>query len=95
MINLPNLEAKEDHRELAYHLKGIVEASEVIRDQIELLDRTINSELEVAADAMGRLQAELYTHLTYHLKQLRRPFLKLSHSLSKELDENTSTDEVP
>jgi hypothetical protein len=92
---VPNLENRNDIRDFVYHLKGVIEAAEVIHTQMELLDQSINSDLEIATDVMGRLRAELYTHLTYHLKELKRPFLELSHSLSKALDENTSTNEVP
>lgn len=87
MTNLPNLEAKIELEELVFHLKGILEAAEVVRIQIELLDKSIDNDLERATDVLGRLRAELYTHLPYHLKELRKPFLKLSHSLYGELEE--------
>lgn len=90
---VPNLEARKELEEFVYHLKGTIEAAEIIHAQMELLDRSINSDLEAATDVMGRLRAELYTHLTYHLKELKRPFLSLSHSLSQELEKGSSSNE--
>lgn len=90
MTDLPSLEAKEDLEELVFHLKGILDAVEVVRLQIALLDKTIDCDLGQATDALGRLRAELYTHVPYHLKELRRPFLKLSNSLSHEMEKAAS-----
>jgi hypothetical protein len=94
IVDLPNLTAKKDLEELVYHFKGIIEAADVIRGQMELLDSAVDSDLERATDALGRLTAELYTHLPYHLKQLRRPFLRFSRSLYKDLGDEAEDDPV-
>lgn len=92
MINLPNLTSKSELDELVYHLKGFVEAAEVIRAQIGVLDATIDSNPEAATDAMGRLRAEIYTHLAYHMKEMRRPFLRLFHDLCSDLEVESDFD---
>ena len=95
MIDLPNLASKSELEELVYHLKGFVEAAEVIRTQIELLDEKIDLDPEEATDAMGRLRAEIYTHLTYHMKEMRRPFLRLFRDLCNGLEEESDFDADP
>lgn len=86
MISLPSLEAKRELEELVYHFKGFVEAAEEISNQMKLLDTTIDDDLDRATDAMGRLEAEIYTHLAYHMKELRKPFKRLFRKLCKELE---------
>jgi hypothetical protein len=86
MRELPNLVAKKELEEFVFHLNGILELSEVVGAQIEILDESIDTDLEQATDALGRLRAELYTHLPYHLKELRRPFLEIYNRLGQNLD---------
>lgn len=74
MMRLKHLEARAELGEIVFHLTGLVEAAEAIREQIVKLDRTIERDLDAATDAMGALEAEIYTHLAYHMKELRRPF---------------------
>lgn len=83
-LMLRNMESREDLEEFVYHLKGLVEASETISLQASALDEALSQDDERAADILGRLRAEIYTHLTYHLKELRRPFLRLEKNLDKE-----------
>lgn len=86
MTALPNLEARKDLEEVVHHLKGLVEATEEISAQMKILDATIGNDLDRATDAMGRLEAEIYTHLAYHVKELRKPFSRLFHALGRELE---------
>jgi hypothetical protein len=86
MRTLPKMEAKEETKEVAFHLKGLAEAVQEITAQMQLLDAAIDKDLERATDAMGALEAEIYTHLAYHMKELRRPFSRLFRALCRELE---------
>jgi methionine synthase I (cobalamin-dependent) len=86
MIPLNNLDQKKELDEMVFHLKGVVEAAQEITAQMQLLDATIDDDLDRATDAMGALEAEIYTHLAYHTKELRKPFSRLFRSLCRELD---------
>jgi hypothetical protein len=85
VIDLPNLESKKDLEELVYHFKGLIEAAEEISSQMRLLDQVVDSDLEAAGKALGSLSVEIYTHLSYHMKELRRPLLRFSHTVYGQL----------
>jgi hypothetical protein len=85
MINLPSLESKKELADVAFHLTGFAEAAEEIISQMIILDATIDSDLGRATDAMGALEAEIYTHLAYHVKELRKPFSRLFRALCNEI----------
>lgn len=85
MITLPSLEAREDLDELVYHFKGLIEAVDEISRQMKLLDSSLDSDPEGAADAMGALEAQIYTHLTYHMKELRKPFVRFFRDSTRAL----------
>jgi len=91
MKTLATLEAKEEIEDVVFHLKGLVEATQEIAAQIELLDETIDNDLDRAAGAMGALEAEIYTHLAYHMKELRKPFRRLFRAMCSELDKQEKT----
>lgn len=76
MLRLDNLDSKKDLEDVLYHFRGLLEAAEEIRSKIQLVDQSIDEDLERATDSMGRLQAEIYTHLAYHMKELRQPFAR-------------------
>jgi hypothetical protein len=86
MISVPNLEARKELDEVLFHLKGLVEAAQEITAQMQLLDATMDTDLDRATDAMGALEAEIYTHLAYHTKELRKPFTRLFRALCRKLD---------
>jgi hypothetical protein len=92
MIALSNLEIKKELEEVVFHLKGFAEATQEILAQMQLLDSTIDKDLDRATDAMGALEAEIYTHLAYHMKELRRPFSRLFRELCKKLDQQEEGD---
>jgi hypothetical protein len=83
MREFSRIEKVEDLEEFVFHLRGVLEAADVIREQARELDQVFDSDTEVASDVLGRLRAELYFHLPYHMKELRRPFLKLQKRLEK------------
>jgi hypothetical protein len=97
MTTFKNLETRKEFDEIVYHFNGFIEAAEEISAQMQVLDSTIGCDLERATDAMGRLEAELYTHLSYHMKELRRPLSRRFRALCKELEarETNTTTEVP
>jgi hypothetical protein len=91
-MTLYNLENKKEFEELVYHLKGLIEAAQEITAQAQVLDSAIDSDLDRATDAMGALEAEIYTHLAYHAKELRKPFLRTFRALCEGLDSAESSE---
>ena len=51
------------------------------------MDAAHGVEEEAASDAISSLQVPLFFHLPYHLKKLRRPFIRLNHEIYAKLDE--------
>jgi len=87
MVKLSNLEARSDIEEMVFHLKGLIEAAEEISTQAKLFDATLESDLEKATDVMGRLEAEIFTHLNFHMKELRGPFRKFFRTSCRQLEQ--------
>jgi hypothetical protein len=84
MSELSRMEKAADLEEFVYHLRGILEAGDVIREQAKALDQAFDIDTETAADILGRLRAELYFHLPYHMKELRKPFLRMRQKLGQK-----------
>jgi hypothetical protein len=84
---------------VAFHLEGVLDASDNIRAHLAKLDQNFGQAPDVAADTLVDLQVELYTHLVHHLKELRKPLEVLvsgEYGKLPDLDpEDLSVLEVP
>lgn len=70
---------------VAYHLEGMLEAQESIRAFIVKLSEDSAPDPESTAETLAYLQVEIYDHLVYHMKELRRPFKRLVEAAFKDL----------
>lgn len=81
---LNKLREAEPSSATAYHLEGLLESYETIRALLDKLgDATLDA--EGTAETLTYLQVEIYAHLAYHLKELRRPLKKLILAAYKHL----------
>lgn len=75
---------------VAFHLEGLLEVQERIRLKLENLDPHFGD--ENFARALTELQIEIYSHLAFHLKELRGPFKNIvgrAYEGLPELDEES------
>lgn len=68
---LDRLRQTERGNAVAYHLEGLLEVDHNIRTLLSNLDSGLNQ--EETASVLTALGEEIFTHLQYHLRQLRRP----------------------
>jgi len=83
---LEKLREEEPSSVIAYHLEGLLEAQDNIRTLLKKLDPSSTAAESYARD-LADLQLEIYTHLAYHMKELRRPLKKLVGAIYEELPE--------
>lgn len=69
-------EHRENLKAVFFHIHGVVDSATIIAEQLEILQSVLDIDLEEATDCLGRLEAELFHHLTYHLQELEEPFHK-------------------
>lgn len=79
--------SKELRIEIEYHLDGLVEVADAIRIYTQKLKEVFGKDLEQTAYALTELDIELFFHLGFHIKKLRRPFKKLHDRAYKQLEE--------
>jgi hypothetical protein len=84
---MPHLEAREDLREVVYHLKGILEAGDKIASLVQRLDSVIDADDRDACDIVALLEVEIYHQLDYHSAELRAPWDALVEKLNARLAE--------
>ena len=58
-----------------------------VKEYALALGATYGVDDEAASDAISSLEVHLFFHLPYHLKKLRRPFIRLNHEIYAKLDE--------
>lgn len=80
---LAKLRQKNPSSAAAYHLEGILEAHDNIRALLTKLDE--DADPESNAEAISYLQVEIYSHLAYHMKELRRPLKRLIDAAYRDL----------
>jgi hypothetical protein len=73
--------------EFEYHLDGLLEAAALARQQARNLKAHLDTDLEKTAEVLSKLDVEIFFHLDYHLKHLRRPFRRLHNLAYARLDE--------
>ena len=82
---LKSLREKDPSGPIAYHLEGLLEAMERTRTQMAQVDEALDLDPEELAGRLVDLQIEIFDHIGYHMKQLRRPFQRLIDAAYKEL----------
>lgn len=85
MSFLTELRLQDPSSDVAFHLEGLLEASDKLRSHVARLDSIYPADEEAAAGAMVELQVELYTHFFYHLKKLRLPLKRLIDAAYEKL----------
>ena len=81
---LKKLREEEPSSVVAYHLEGLLEAHDNVRSLLEKLGAG-SASAESWAETLAYLQLEIYTHLAYHMKELRRPLKRLVDAAHREL----------
>jgi len=71
---------------VAYHLEGLLEATERIRWHLAYLDAAVDIDPEGLAGRMVDLQVEIFDHMGYHMKELRHPFARLISKAYRDLE---------
>jgi hypothetical protein len=82
---LEALREKDPSSAIAYHLEGLLEAMERARWQMAHVDAAVNLDPEELAGRLVDLQIEIFDHIGYHMKQLRRPFQRLIDAAYRDL----------
>lgn len=81
MIPSGKLLSKEARIEILYHLDGLVEAGDLIKKHVRTLKVSLDKDLEKTAQSLTDLEIQVFFHLRYHMKHLRKPFKRL-HKLA-------------
>jgi len=81
---LSELRDKNPSSTIAYHLEGLLEAQDNIRSLLERLGAIQALDTESRMKTLTYLQVEIYTHLAYHMKELRRPLKGLIDATYQE-----------
>lgn len=82
-----HLEAIPRLSSFRYHLCGVIDALNDVKRYALALEASYGLDDEAASSAISSLQVHLFFHLPYHLKKLRRPFIRLNHEIYAKLDE--------
>jgi hypothetical protein len=82
---LKALREKDPSSLIAYHLEGLLEAMERARFHMGQVDEAVNLDPEELAGRLIDLQIEIFDHMGYHMKQLRRPLQRLIDAAYKNL----------
>lgn len=91
---LEKLREREPGSDVAFHLEGLLEASEKVRSLLGDLGEVAEEDREIQARKLTLLQVEIYSHLGYHLKELRRPLRRLESRSYRELEKGTRRSSV-
>ncbi len=92
---LEEIRKKDASSAVAFHLEGLLEAAENVRALLAKLDGVPEVDQDSIAETITYLQVEIYSHLAYHMKKLRRPLRRLekeAYRESRALDEHLLRD---
>lgn len=78
------LRAREPGSAVAYHLEEILEIEGKIRAHLQKLDAVFGVDRDSTAETLVYLQVEIYDHLGYHLKELRKPLGRMISGMFSE-----------
>jgi hypothetical protein len=85
MTFLEDLRKGDPSSPVAFHLEGLLAAQDNIRSLLATLAPVDALDRESTAEALTHLQEEIYQHLAYHVKELRRPLRRLVDKAYKDL----------
>jgi|SRR5690349_19388420 len=91
---LKSLREKDPSSPVAYHLEGLLEAVDRVRTQVDQIEAAVDGNPEELAGRMVSLQTEIFDHMGYHMKQLRRPFQRLIDAAYKNIPDLGEDEEV-
>ncbi len=83
---LEQLRSRQPGSTVAYHLEGLLDANEKIHSWIVKLGEIPEEDRAVQAETITLLQVEIYSHLAFHLKELRKPLQRLESAIYKQLE---------
>jgi hypothetical protein len=89
-LKLGRLEGREELKDVLYHIRGILEVQSTIVELLIGLDECWGRDKEKKGEILGRIEAEVFFHLKYHIRELKRPFEILigpGYTLQAELDD--------
>jgi hypothetical protein len=90
---LPHLTGIEELSGFNYHLCGLIDALDEVREAASSFAATCGVDDEDATTALGSLNVELFFHLVYHLKKLKGYFIRLNREVYTKLSEELSPEE--
>lgn len=91
-LQVSSLEAREDLRDLRYHLKGIVETQEKLRSLLVCLDAALGQSKEASQWLTTQIEIEVFAHLAHHTEELKQPLRDLVQELYGSLDGSLLSD---
>ena len=89
---MSSLDAREDLRDLRYHLKGIVEVQERLRSLLVCLDAALGQSEEASQWLATQIELEVFAHLAHHTEELKQPLRDLLQELYGSLDGSLLSD---
>jgi hypothetical protein len=90
---LPHLSSIEELSGFSYHLCGVIDALEDVREVTDSFAVACGVDDEEAMSALARIQVELFFHLVYHVGKLKRFLIRLNRDVYKKLDEDLDFEE--
>jgi hypothetical protein len=85
----PNLDAMGNLLDFTYHLGGLIDAIDDVRDDALAFDAEFDQDTEKASDALSSLKIQLFVHLVYHLTNLCGPFIRLNREIYARLADSS------
>jgi len=85
-VDLSKLSVHEELREFLYHVRGLLEAHDKLVPLLNRLNETFDTDVEKAAETLSLLEVEIFDHLGYHRKEIRRPLAALARRTYKALE---------
>jgi hypothetical protein len=68
---------KRARADLAFHLRGLVDANQNLESLLSRLDRQSGDKSPELDQLLAEIEVELFTHIQYHLDEAREPFTQL------------------
>jgi hypothetical protein len=71
---LEQLAAAPELKDLVFHLRGLLESQNRISDLAAKLNLEFGRSEEKFGQTLANLEVEIFFHVKYHIRELRRPF---------------------
>jgi hypothetical protein len=83
---LEKLREKDASSAVAFHLEGLLDAADNVRALLSKLGEVSELNPESLAETISSLEVEVYSHLGYHMKELRYPLQRFRRAIYKKLE---------